>query len=63
MDKFRFAIVLWLFVWPVVTALSWLVRGLSPDLAIPLQTFVVSIVLVPVMVWFAVPTLTRLLSN
>ena len=61
MKRSLFAIALFLFVWPTVTLLS-LVLG-ELDLPIAVRTFTTSAILVPVMVYAVVPTLTRALAR
>ena len=61
MNKAPFALLLWLVVWPAVTVLSWFLRLLVPEIPLPLHTLGISALLVPTMVWIAVPGITQFL--
>jgi antibiotic biosynthesis monooxygenase (ABM) superfamily enzyme len=61
--RWKFAVVVWLAIYPSLTLLVWLA---GPEIAhwpLPLRTLVFTVVLVPWMVFFALPMLQRLLGS
>lgn len=59
-SKVVFALCLWVFVYPLVTSLLLALRGTGLNLSLPIQTLVVSIVLVPTIVFLVGPLVSRL---
>ena len=45
----------WLFVYPIVTAVSYILRTYGSSLPFPLQTFITTAILVPIMIGWVAP--------
>jgi uncharacterized protein len=60
--RWKFAMVVWLAIYPSLSALLWLVGPTIVDWPLALRTFVLTAVLVPWMVFFMIPALQRLLA-
>lgn len=58
----KMAVVMWVSVYPTITALLWLLWPLVEGLPLPLRTLTLSVVMVPLMVWFIVPWVTACLG-
>lgn len=57
----KIAVLTWIALYPTITLLSWLLTQLTPiDLPLPVRTLVLTAALVPAMVFFLLPALTRL---
>ena len=56
----KMALLTWVALWPTVTAVMYTVRPHLQDLSIPLQTGIMTALIVPVMTWVHMPLLTRL---
>ena len=55
----KMALLTWIGLWPVVTLMMWTVRPLIADLPVPLQTLLMTAIIVPLMTWALMPMLTR----
>ncbi|MFT6203148.1 MAG: antibiotic biosynthesis monooxygenase (ABM) superfamily enzyme [Spirosomataceae bacterium] len=53
--KYKFAFLIWLFIYPVFTVLSKSLMPLMTDLPSSLQNLILSLILVPLMVWIYIP--------
>jgi hypothetical protein len=53
--KYKFAFLIWLFIYPVFTVLSKSLMPLMIDFPSLLQNFILSMILVPLMVWVYIP--------
>lgn len=58
-DRFKFSLLVWIAVYPVVTALSFASGALLPDAPFALRTLVLSGIMVPVMVFAIIPTILQ----
>lgn len=62
--RWKFAVVVWLAIYPLVTLFFGLFGGqimaINP---LPLRTFIITLVLVPLMVFVLIPLLQRVLSK
>lgn len=61
--RYKQAIVSWLALYPVLTALVFVMRPIVGELPLPLQTFVMTAILIPLMTWVLVPFVQRLLGG
>lgn len=62
--KWKMAIVIWLAIYPLITSVFFLFgKQISRIEVLPLRTLVMTLVLVPVMVFILMPTITKLLSG
>lgn len=57
--KWKFALLVWAFIYPAITILSATVLPLMIDLPAPLKTLVMSLILVPIMAWFYIPYINK----
>lgn len=60
--RWKFAVVVWLAIFPSLTVLLWLVGPTIVHWPLALRTFVLTAVLVPSMVFVMIPALQRLLA-
>jgi antibiotic biosynthesis monooxygenase (ABM) superfamily enzyme len=62
--KWKMAIVIWLAIYPLIT-LVFLLFGkyLVQINPLPLRTFIMTIIIVPTMVYLAMPSIQKILSN
>jgi len=56
------AVVMWVSVYPTITALLWLLWPVVQGLPLPVRTLILSVVMVPLMVWLIVPWVTARLA-
>lgn len=56
----KIALLSWIGLWPTVTLTMWIVRPHLASLAVPAQTLIMTAMIVPLMTWVLMPTLTRL---
>lgn len=61
--KWKFALLVWCFIYPVITLLTMLVIPFLIDLPIPLRTLIISLVLVPLMAFFYIPFINKKFYN
>lgn len=52
----------WVTVYPLITALMWILEPFMQGWAMPLRTFLLSILMVPIMVCFAMPLVNTLMN-
>jgi antibiotic biosynthesis monooxygenase (ABM) superfamily enzyme len=57
--KWKFALLVWCFIYPVITLLSALLIPLMVDFAMPLRTLVLSLILVSIMAFFYIPFINK----
>lgn len=60
--RLTMAVVMWISVYPTITALLWLLWPLVQGFPLPLRTLALSVVMVPLMVWVIVPWVTARLA-
>ncbi len=62
--KWKMAIVIWLAIYPLITFVS-MVFGKYLALIewVPIRTLLITLILVPIMVFFIMPAITKLLSS
>jgi antibiotic biosynthesis monooxygenase (ABM) superfamily enzyme len=58
--KHKFAIVIWLMIYPTITLIMYLSSGFLSKLALPLRTLFLTAILVPLMVYVLLPTAHKL---
>lgn len=58
-DRFKFSLLVWIAVYPVVTALSFAAGALLPDAPFAIRTLILSGIMVPIMVFAIIPTLLQ----
>ena len=57
--RHKMAVVMMVSVYPTITLLLWLLSPLVESYPLPMRTLILSVVMVPLMVWFIVPWVTR----
>jgi antibiotic biosynthesis monooxygenase (ABM) superfamily enzyme len=61
--KWKFAVMVWLAIYPAITVLQFLIGDVLVRLPIPLRTLTLTGILVPLMVFVLLPLLRRLLGS
>lgn len=62
--KWKMAVVVWLAIYPLITlVLAVFGDQLAKITFLPLRTFVITLVLVPIMVYYLMPQVQKVLSN
>jgi antibiotic biosynthesis monooxygenase (ABM) superfamily enzyme len=61
--KYKFAFLIWLFIYPVFTLLSKSLMPLMTEIPSLLQNFILSLILVPLMVWGYIPYINKRFFN
>lgn len=61
--KWKFALLVWCFIYPVITLLSFLIFPFLIEFPIPVRTLVMSLILVPVMAFFYIPYINKRFYN
>ena len=57
--KWKFALLVWCFIYPAITILSMTVLPLLSGLVPPLRTLIMSLILVPIMAYFYIPFINK----
>ncbi|WP_353168459.1 hypothetical protein [Flavobacterium sp.] len=61
--KWKFAIVVWLAIYPTITLVSYIIGDAIKSWPLPLKTLLMTGILVPLMVFILLPFLRKLLGN
>ena len=61
--KWKFAIMVWLAIYPAITLLTFLIGDYIKNLPLPLKTLIMTGILVPLMVFVLLPILRKLMGN
>ena len=61
--KWKFAIMVWLAIYPAITLLTYLIGDLIKNLPLPLKTLIMTGILVPLMVFVLLPILRKVMGN
>ena len=61
--RYKVAVVVWLAIYPTVVLTLLLVRPYTRDLPVPLQALVLTLIVVPLAVWFLIPWLNRVMAG
>lgn len=61
--KWKFAILVWLAIYPAITILTYLIGDLIKNLPLPIKTLIMTGILVPLMVFVLLPILRKLMGN
>jgi hypothetical protein len=61
--KWKFAIMVWLAIYPAITLLTYLIGDLIKNLPLPIKTLIMTGILVPLMVFVLLPILRKLMGN
>ena len=57
--KWKFALLVWCFIYPIITLLSMTLLPMMNGIAAPLRTLIMSLILVPLMAWFYIPYINK----
>ncbi|MBA3549581.1 MAG: hypothetical protein H0T76_24150 [Nannocystis sp.] len=58
--SWKIALLTWIGLWPTVTVVMWVVQPRLQGLPVPVQTLLLTAMIVPLMAWVHMPLLTRL---
>ena len=61
--KWKFAIMVWLAIYPAITLLTYLIGDYIKNLPLPLKTLIMSGILVPLMIFVLLPILRKVMGN
>jgi antibiotic biosynthesis monooxygenase (ABM) superfamily enzyme len=61
--KWKFAVMVWLAIYPAITVLQFFIGDVLVRLPVPLRTLILTGILVPLMVFVLLPLLRRLLGS
>ncbi|WP_353147132.1 hypothetical protein [Flavobacterium sp.] len=61
--KWKFAIIVWLAIYPTITLVSFLIGDIIKSWPLPFKTLLMTGILVPLMVFILLPLLRKLLGN
>ncbi|MBP6425852.1 MAG: hypothetical protein KA278_09045 [Flavobacterium sp.] len=61
--KWKFAVMVWLAIYPTITFVSYLIGDVIKEWPLPLKTLIMTGILVPTMVFVLLPILRKLLTN
>jgi antibiotic biosynthesis monooxygenase (ABM) superfamily enzyme len=61
--KWKFAVMVWLAIYPTITFVSYLIGDIIKEWPLPLKTLLMTGILVPTMVFVLLPILRKLLTN
>lgn len=61
--KWKFAIMVWLAIYPTITLVSFLIGDTIKNLSLPLKTLLMTGILVPLMVFVLLPLLRKILGS
>ena len=61
--KYKTALIIWIASYPLITVILWLFGPILMEIPLMLRTLLLTGVLVPIMVYFAIPTLQKVFRN
>ena len=61
--KWKFAVMVWIAIYPAITLLTYLIGDLIKKLPLPIKTLIMTGILVPLMVFVLLPILRKLMGN
>jgi antibiotic biosynthesis monooxygenase (ABM) superfamily enzyme len=62
-SKWKFAVMVWLAIYPTITFVSFIIGDYIKNLPLPLKTLIMTGILVPTMVFILLPFLRKLMGN
>jgi antibiotic biosynthesis monooxygenase (ABM) superfamily enzyme len=57
--KWKTAVLIWVGIYPTITTVLWILSPYITDLALPLKTLCLTLIVVPIMAFIVLPLLTR----
>jgi hypothetical protein len=61
--KWKFAVMVWIAIYPAITVLTFLIGDSINNLPLPIKTLIMTGILVPLMIFVLLPLLRKLLGN
>jgi len=61
--KWKFAIMVWIAIFPMITTLQYALGAQMKDMPIPLRSLIMTLILVPMMVFVMLPLLRKVLGK
>jgi antibiotic biosynthesis monooxygenase (ABM) superfamily enzyme len=61
--RWKMAVMIWLGIYPTITALIYIIFPLTKDWPVPLRTLAMTLIAVPVMVFLVLPLIQKWLKN
>lgn len=61
--KWKFAVMVWIAIYPMITTLQYVLGAQMKDMPIPLRSLIMTLILVPLMVFGMLPLLRKLLGK
>jgi antibiotic biosynthesis monooxygenase (ABM) superfamily enzyme len=61
--KWKFALMVWIAIYPSITLLSYLIGDFIKNLPLAIRTLIMTGILVPLMVFILLPLLSKILKN
>lgn len=61
--KWKFAVTVWIAIYPAITVLTFLIGDSINNLPLPIKTLIMTGILVPLMIFVLLPLLRKLLGN
>ncbi|HRH56939.1 MAG TPA: hypothetical protein PLS10_04745 [Chitinophagales bacterium] len=61
--RWKFAVMVWIAIYPTITLVSFLIGPYLKELPIPLRTLVLTLILVPLMVFIIMPNLQKIMGK
>ena len=61
--RWKTTVLIWLWIYPALTVVLWLIGPAIQGWPLPVRTLVMTVVLVPLMVYVLLPVLNRLLAS
>ena len=61
--RYRFAVIVWIAIYPAVTLAQWLLGPYISDWPVPLKTLLITVIEIPYAVFFAIPLLQKWFST
>ena len=61
--KWKFAFLIWIFIFPLISLLSLLLNPFLYDVNLLVRNFIMTLILVPIMAWFYIPYVNKKYYN
>ena len=61
--KWKFAVMVWIAIYPMITTLQYALGAQMKDMPIPLRSLIMTLILVPMMVFVMLPLLRKILGK
>lgn len=61
--KWKHTLIIWVAIYPTISVISWLFQDYLETMPLFVRTFLLTIILVPMMVYFLIPLVTNLFNR